>query len=179
MGGDLDFESRAGHGSTFWFEIAAPSVAVPVQAEVDAFAGAPLSGLRILVVDDNRINRLVGVKSLEALGAEAEAADSGAAAIAAVTQQSFDLILMDINMPEMDGMEATRRIRALGGGARDIPVIALTADIMSHQRRAYAAAGLDGVVPKPFSPAELLAEIERLARGEPPEAEPCQERAPS
>ncbi|HEY2660538.1 MAG TPA: ATP-binding protein [Caulobacteraceae bacterium] len=163
MGGDLDFESRPGHGSTFWFEIGAPAAPAPTQADVDAFAGQPLHGLRILVVDDNRINRLVGVKSLEALGAEAEVADSGAAAIAAVTQQGFDLILMDINMPEMDGLEATRRIRALGGAARDIPVIALTADIMSHQKRAYASAGMDGVVPKPFSPAELLAEIARLA----------------
>ena len=166
MGGDLDFDSRPGHGSTFWFEIEAPRVAAPAASATDAFAGEPLHGLRILVVDDNRINRLVGVKSLEALGAEAESADSGAAAIAAVTQQGFDLILMDINMPEMDGLEATRRIRALGGAAREVPVIALTADIMSHQKRAYAAAGLDGVVPKPFSPAELLAEIERLAHGD-------------
>jgi len=120
----------------------------------------------VLVVDDNRVNRLVAVKSLEALGATAVAAESGADAIAAVQASAFDLILMDINMPGMDGMEATRRIRGLGSGAT-IPVIALTADVMRHQHQAYLAAGMDGVVPKPFSPAQLLAEVLRLASVEP------------
>jgi signal transduction histidine kinase len=166
MGGDLDFWSHEGVGSTFWFEVAAPRVAAPDAADEDEADEAPLQGLSVLVVDDNRVNRLVAVKSLEALGATAVAAESGADAIAAVQASAFDLILMDINMPGMDGMEATRRIRGLGSGAT-IPVIALTADVMRHQHQAYLAAGMDGVVPKPFSPAQLLAEVLRLASAEP------------
>ena len=168
MGGDLDFHSTHGVGSTFWFEISAPPAAAPAVPGACIVDGAPLEGLRILVVDDNRVNRIVGVKSLEALGAEAEAVDSGAAAIEAVGAVAYDLVLMDINMPEMDGLDATRRIRALPGPTGRLPIIAMTADIMSHHQRAYAAAGMDGVVPKPFSPAQLLGEITRLAQGEAP-----------
>ncbi len=163
MGGDLDYTSREGEGSTFWFEIAAPAATAPTAAAVDDAASAPLSGLKVLVVDDNRVNRLVGVKSLAALGAEAEAVDSGAAAIEAVSTAAFDLILMDVNMPGMDGLEATRRIRALGSAAAAIPILALTADVMRHQHAAYLAAGMNGLVPKPFSPAQLLVEVARLA----------------
>ena len=165
MGGDLDFDSVPGQGSTFWFEMSAPPAAAPALTQAGQAAGDPLQGLRILVVDDNRVNRIVGVKSLEALGAAAEAVESGAAAIEAVAHTPYDLVLMDINMPEMDGLEATRRIRALPGPVGRLPIIAMTADIMSHHQRAYAAAGMDGVVPKPFSPAQLLEEINRLAQG--------------
>jgi CheY-like chemotaxis protein len=161
----MDFESEEGRGSTFWFEVAAPPAEARSGAEESAFTGAPLEGLRVLVVDDNATNRLVAVKSLEALGAEASAVDSGEAAIAAAGD-GYDLILMDVNMPQMDGMEATRRIRALPSAASAIPVIALTADVMTHQQATYAAAGMNGVVSKPFSPAGLLAEIARLAQGE-------------
>jgi CheY-like chemotaxis protein len=163
MGGDLDFESQEGRGSLFWFEIAAPPAAAPALALGEDPSDAPLAGLKVLVVDDNRINRIVGVKTLEALGAMASSVDSGSAAITAAAREAFDLILMDINMPEMDGMEATRRIRALGGLAAEIPVIALTADVMGHQLDAYWAAGMNGVAPKPFSPTQLLAEIGRIA----------------
>jgi signal transduction histidine kinase/CheY-like chemotaxis protein len=166
MGGDMDFESEVGRGSTFWFEVAAPPAAAPQAVQDAAFAGAPLEGLRILVVDDNATNRLVAVKSLEALGAAVEAVESGPAAIAAAPAGDFDVILMDVNMPGMDGLEATRRIRALSSPASRIPVIAHTADVMNHQRAGYRAAGMNGVVSKPFSPAQLLAEIARLAATE-------------
>jgi signal transduction histidine kinase len=165
MGGDLDYASREGEGSTFWFEIAAPAALAPAAEAADDAANAPLSGLKVLVVDDNRVNRLVGVKSLAAMGADAEAVDSGAAAIEAVGTTPFDLILMDVNMPGMDGLEATRRIRGLGTAAAAIPILALTADVMRHQHAAYLAAGMNGVVPKPFSPAQLLMEVARLAGG--------------
>jgi len=163
MGGELDYDSQPGAGSTFWLEIAAPEAAAPALAEADDLSATPLQGLRVLVVDDNRINRIVAVKSLEALGAEAVAVDSGAEAIEAVQQSAFDLVLMDVNMPEMDGLEATRRIRALNTVVAAIPIIALTADIMSHQHTAYMKAGMDGVAPKPFSPAQLVAAIAAIA----------------
>ena len=163
MGGELDFVSRPGEGSTFWFEVPAPRIAAAAMPDDDPLVVAPLAGLLILVVDDNRINRLVAVKSLEAMGAEAEAVDNGAAAIEAVDRTNYDLVFMDINMPEMDGMEATRRIRALPSQAAATPVIALTADVMSHQRQSYRMAGMDGVVAKPFSPAQLLSEIAKIA----------------
>ena len=163
MGGDLDYQSEAGVGSTFWLEVLAPVAAAPEAAEIDDLSSTPLEGLRVLVVDDNRINRIVAVKSLEALGAEAEAVDSGLASIEAVQQSAFDLVLMDVNMPEMDGLEATRRIRALPGAIAAIPIVALTADVMSHQHKAYMKAGMDGVVAKPFSPAQLISAVAALA----------------
>jgi CheY-like chemotaxis protein len=86
--------------------------------------------------------------------------------ILVVDRTNFDLVFMDINMPEMDGMEATRRIRALPSQAAATPVIALTADVMSHQRQSYRMAGMDGVVAKPFSPAQLLSEIAKIAERE-------------
>jgi CheY-like chemotaxis protein len=105
----------------------------------------------------------VGLKSLEAMGAYAETADSGEAAIAAAVSGGYDLILMDVNMPGMDGMEATRRIRALPGRESAVPIVALTADVMTHHQQAYQAAGMNGFVPKPFSPTQLLSEIIRLS----------------
>ena len=164
MGGDMGFTSVEGEGSTFWFEISAPPA--EAQAEVAPTTIAerePLAGLRILVVDDNRTNRLVGLKSLEALGAYAETADSGEAAIAATVSGGYDLVLMDVNMPGMDGLEATRRIRALPGREAQVPIVALTADVMTHHQQAYTDAGMNGFVPKPFSPLQLLTEIARLA----------------
>jgi PAS domain S-box-containing protein len=163
MGGDVGFTSVAGQGSTFWLEVAAEPAAA--QALPDAAAGAVLDGLRILVVEDNATNRLIATKLLEQLGAAVETAADGYLGVAAAARGGFDLILMDVQMPGIDGPEAARRIRALPPPASRIPIIALTANVLAHQREAYRQAGMDGVVGKPISPPALLGEIARLAGG--------------
>jgi len=161
MGGQVSFESRTGVGSTFRIEIAA--VDAKATAPITGLDGAPLEGLRVLVVEDNPTNRMIAIKMLESLGASAQTACDGAEGVAAAAVGGFDLILMDIQMPDMDGMEACRRIRGQGGPSATTPMIALTANVLAHQRETYLAAGMDGVVGKPISPTALLAEISRLA----------------
>lgn len=161
MGGAVSFDSLPGVGSTFRIEIAAPDATATTRATT--LDGAPLEGLRVLVVEDNATNRMIAVKLLESLGASAQTATDGASGVAAAGAGVFDLILMDIQMPDMDGLEACRRIRRQGGPGASTPIIALTANVLAHQRETYLAAGMDGVVGKPISPAALLAEISRLA----------------
>jgi PAS domain S-box-containing protein len=161
MGGKVGVFSTPGEGSTFWIEIAAPKAA-PAQPVQHADLGV-LDGLSILVVEDNATNRLIAQKMLQGLGAEVQLAEDGERGVEAARHGAFDLILMDIQMPGIDGVEAARRIRALEAPARDLPIIALTANVMAHQRAEYLAAGMSGVVGKPISPEALIGEIARLA----------------
>jgi PAS domain S-box-containing protein len=164
LGGEVSFSSREGIGSTFLLTIAAEPAEVRVADET--MADGLLDGLRILVVEDNATNRLVARRILEQLGAAVETADDGLEGVTAAWRGRFDLILMDVQMPGIDGVEAARRIRALPGPAARTPIIALTANVMSHQRSAYLAAGMDGVAAKPIVPAALIGEIVRLASEE-------------
>jgi PAS domain S-box-containing protein len=157
MEGEVGFWSREGEGSRFWLEIRAEPVAAETRPA--AIPGGMLEGVRALVVEDNATNRMIATKLLEQLGAQVATAVDGYTGVEAAADGGFDLILMDIQMPGIDGLEATRRIRALGGAAAATPIVALTANVLAHQRRAYLDAGMDGVVGKPISPAELLAEI--------------------
>jgi CheY-like chemotaxis protein/anti-sigma regulatory factor (Ser/Thr protein kinase) len=162
LGGEVSFNSMPGVGSTFILTIAAPPAVAPkaLEAEADDL----LAGLNVLVVEDNRTNQLVARRILEQLGARVSVADDGASGVEAARDGGFDLILMDVQMPGMDGLEASRHIRALPGPASRAPIIALTANVMAHQRASYRAAGMDGVAAKPIAPAALVAEILRLSQ---------------
>lgn len=164
MGGGAGFSSTLGEGSTFWFEVAVTIAAEPVREETQI--EGILDGLTILIVEDNATNRLVATRMLESLGAVVETANDGEQGVVAAGRGQYDLILMDIQMPGIDGIEATRRIRALSGPIGQVPIIALTANVLAHQQQAYLAAGMNGVVGKPISPNALLLEIARLAEAD-------------
>jgi PAS domain S-box-containing protein len=159
MGGYIGVKSRPGEGSVFWLDVVAPA-AEPVSTP-DA-EGRVLAGVRLLLVEDNPTNRLVARTMLTRLGAEVDEAEDGVGGVRAARQGAYDLILMDVQMPHMDGVEATRAIRGLGGEVAGTPIIGLTANVMVHQKEAYLAAGMNGVVAKPISAAALLGEIARL-----------------
>jgi PAS domain S-box-containing protein len=170
MGGDIGFSSPPEGGSLFWLEIAAPPASEAV-APAEPADIALLAGARVLIVEDNATNRLIAGRLLQAMGAEVETADDGVQGVEAVERDArgFDLVFMDIQMPGLDGVEATRRIRALGGEAGAIPIIAMTANALAHQRAAYIAAGMNGAVAKPLSPAALVQAIAAVL-GQPADA---------
>jgi CheY-like chemotaxis protein len=115
--------------------------------------------MSVLLVDDTAMNRELVRLMLGALNVQITEAASGAEAIQAAQARPFDLILMDIRMPEIDGLEATRRIRAARGPNQGTKIVALTADVEPENLAACHAAGIDGVLPKPISPPHLLAEV--------------------
>jgi signal transduction histidine kinase/CheY-like chemotaxis protein/HPt (histidine-containing phosphotransfer) domain-containing protein len=158
MGGSITAESQPGVGSTFRFsliagtapeEVAPPPVAAPAK-------------LRVLVAEDNRVNRLVATRLLEREGYVVQAVQDGAAALTAARGGGFDLVLMDVMMPAMDGLEATRAIRALPGPAGQVKVIGLTAGTSRDDEAACRGAGMDGFAPKPITPERLSREIARI-----------------
>jgi PAS domain S-box-containing protein len=169
MDGEVTFESTPGEGSVFRIDIAAPACS-PAGSEM-AEDQPWLEGLSVLVVEDNPTNRLIATRMLENLGAQVETANDGALGVEAACSRPFDLIFMDIQMPVMDGIAATRAIRALPGPVSQIPIVAMTANAMSHQVESYFAAGMNGTVFKPMSPTALLKELARLSADSAPDVE--------
>ena len=165
MGGRLSLASEPGRGSTFHFTVRVGVRAAPIEDAVAPGAiGNPVpTALRILLAEDNRVNQFLAVRLLEKAGHQVETAANGRAAIAALEQNRFDLALMDLQMPEMDGLEATARIRERerGSGAH-LPIIALTANAMVGDRERCLQAGMDGYLSKPIDSERLLAEIQRV-----------------
>ncbi len=158
MGGRIGFDSRVGEGSTFWFTAVFEVPAEPGPESIQAPGGVAevRPEARILVAEDHPINRRVLLAQLEKLGCRARAVVSGAEAVEAVEREEFDLVLMDCQMPGMDGFEATRRIR--GSGRPDLPIVAVTADAMSGDRERCIREGMSDYLSKPIELC-LLAEV--------------------
>ena len=115
-----------------------------------------------MLAEDNTVNQRLALAVLTKAGYTVEIVADGAQAVRAVEQNHYDLVLMDVQMPVMDGMEATRRIRALGTARAGVPIVAMTANAMSGARETYAEAGMNDFVAKPFDRAKLVETIERL-----------------
>ncbi len=171
MGGHICLDSQPAGGSLFYFAVPLQAVAVALPTEKPAQIEKPkeaTGSLHVLVVEDNRVNQRLASKHLEKLGHTVVIANNGLEALQQIEQQSFDLVLMDVQMPEMDGLEATKQLRnrEIGTG-RHVPVIALTAHAMEGDRAACLAAGMDDYVSKPIVYQQLLEAIQAViaARG--------------
>jgi len=169
MGGRIEVESRVGEGSQFTFivPLGKPTMS---QAELDLRAAdldadgssdRQVQPLRILLAEDNPTNQIVTQKILEAMGHGVDIVADGGEAVDAVQRFPYDLILMDVQMPEMDGLEVTRRIRALGGRHASIPIVALTANVVEGTVKKCREAGMNDYLSKPFRVHALHATVPR------------------
>ena len=157
MGGEIGCESEVGQGSMFWFAIAAERAESSQKAK-EAQPTRRLQG-HLLVVEDNAVNRMLIGAYLDEFGLTYEMVETGASAIMALASNSYDLVLMDIMMPELDGVQTTQRCRLLHGPAAEVPIIALTAKAMKGDREKFLASGMNGYVSKPIRGRELHAAL--------------------
>jgi CheY-like chemotaxis protein len=173
MGGSIGVESEPGTGSTFWFLVPVetvqagaaglpepqPAVAAPLLPA--GLAQAPSVVRHILIVEDNPVNQMVALRAVRGLGYRAEVVSGGQAALEAWGRDSFDLILMDCQMPDMDGYEAAGEIRRREDGTGRVPIVAMTANTMKGDEEKCRASGMDDYLPKPVRLKELARILER------------------
>jgi len=175
MGGSLDAVSTQGWGSTFILSLPLrPCAGAAHEAELAPEPGAEpaagaRTGLRVLVADDHVTNRRVVELIMASAGAELVSVENGAEAVEAFQHERFDVVLMDVQMPVMDGLTAIRAIRRLeaAAGLPRTPVLTLTANAMLEHVRASEAAGADGHISKPIRPADLLGQVEAALEAAP------------
>jgi CheY-like chemotaxis protein len=165
MGGEIGYDDNPGGGAVFWLEVPIGRVEVPLGAllpEPLRMAGGgitPRRTLRVLVVDDSAANRDVAASFLRGAGHEVIQAAGGAEALDLAETQHFDVVLMDMRMPEMDGLETTQCIRCLAGARGRVPIVAVTAQVLDCQWPTWRAAGVDDYLAKPYERAGLLAAV--------------------
>jgi hemerythrin-like metal-binding protein/PAS domain S-box-containing protein len=162
MGGEAGVQSTLGEGSTFWFtvclqhaRVSAPFDAAPSLVDPAKQLRARPGGAHLLLAEDNPINREVARELLRSVGLSVDMAVNGREAVAMARDGTYDLILMDMQMPEMDGVDATRAIRSDPRGA-SVPIIAMTANVFEEGRKACLAAGMDDFIPKPVDPGQFF-----------------------
>jgi CheY-like chemotaxis protein/HPt (histidine-containing phosphotransfer) domain-containing protein len=165
MAGEIGFENAPGKGSTFWFTVALPAAQAPALVARRPADSPHLQALRILLVEDIEVNQEIACAMLTGAGHQVDVAADGTTAIASVKSRFYDVVLMDIQMSGIDGVTATRRIRALPGPAAQVPIIAMTANVLPQQVQAFRDAGMNGHVGKPLRRNDLLAAIDRCVSG--------------
>jgi signal transduction histidine kinase/CheY-like chemotaxis protein len=162
MGGQIDFISTPGHGSTFSVHLPFTSAEKPKAIKAPAPAHQQRRSLSLLVADDQEVNSEVAKAYLCAAGHQVTTVRNGAEALAQVQAQDFDLVLMDMRMPVMDGLEATRRIRALPGPEKNVLIFALTANALADDRDLCINVGMDGHITKPITPEALNRTLDHI-----------------
>jgi PAS domain S-box-containing protein len=164
MGGEIGAESDGATGSTFWFRATMPVAPAAVETTDGASDGGLTRPLRVLLAEDNAANRILIQALLSPFEVSLDMVENGQEAVKAATRDEYDLILMDMQMPVMDGPTATRTLRASRGIGHDTPIVALTANVLPEQIEQCRAAGMQGHVAKPVDPGALVAALVEHAR---------------
>lgn len=176
MGGELGLESEPGEGSLFWLRLPLPAAQAPVPAAAPAatpVVAEPEAPVSVLVIEDNPISRVLAERLLAAAGHAVTVAVDGTEGLALAARHGFDLVLTDISMPGIDGVEVARRLRAGGGPSARARIVALTAHALPEDRARFAAAGIDDCLTKPVTATALTRAAAQTGRGLPPLVEPA------